>query len=245
MARACLSHLLFYHRTDNPVFCLYSSNPECYAEEQQLLQTELYHCLGARVWLETHGHLPLEDDGLQLVCCPSGFTCAMLFMKLHRGSIGPAPCPSKWLGLMYEAISARCCEFSDWLGFPLSREQWRLRRAPKRIKQAVVTLTMIRTLVLESPISALPNELLFLIFEMINPYSEVVTEFKRIVEDLEEAPDAKPLSIDCRRRGTLWASAAGNTVVTEDMLALYYPRTALERDVCEIASSYAPQIGSE
>jgi len=50
---------------------------------------------------------------------------------------------------------------------------WRPDRhheAPESIKQALKTVTMIRSLVAESPLSLLPNELLFEIFVLVAPW---------------------------------------------------------------------------
>mgnify|MGYP006983384561 CR=1 FL=1 len=43
-------------------------------------------------------------------------------------------------------------------------------KALKPMRQAILTMTMIRSLVAESPLSMLPNELLFEIFVMLEPW---------------------------------------------------------------------------
>ena len=54
---------------------------------------------------------------------------------------------------------------------PKEYPQWsieRHNRAPKAVKDLVLTMTMIRSIALWSSISLLPNELLFLIFEHLD-----------------------------------------------------------------------------
>ena len=43
------------------------------------------------------------------------------------------------------------------------------QKAPKSIKQAVLAMAMIRALVAESPLSQIPNEVLFGIFVFLQP----------------------------------------------------------------------------
>jgi len=142
----------------------------CIANQGRIIVADQYNNRLQSFTHEGH-HISSFDCGIEM-------PCGVAFDE-HRGLIAFSA------GNRVHVIGA-----NQWLADTFTWRPDRHRYAPSWMKQAVSTMTMIRSLVDDSAMSMIPNELLFEIFSMLEPPENIPDEHQALPERATSKPSS-------------------------------------------------------